>query len=63
VKAGDLIAEISAGTIELDMESANRNLSDAQSAYNELFDAPDVADLARARATLEESEATQKLME
>lgn len=63
VKAGDLIAEISAGTVELDMESANRNLSDAQSAYNELFDSPDEADLAKARATLEESEAAQKLME
>jgi len=63
VKTGDLIAEISAWTVNLDMESAQRNLSDAQATYNELFDAASAVDLARARATLEESESSLKLME
>ena len=63
VKAWELIAEISAGTAELDMESANRNLADAQSAYNELFATPKAGDLAKSKATLEESKASLDLME
>ena len=63
VKTWDLIAEISAWTVSLDMESAGRNLSDAQATYDELFDDPDPADFARARAALEESESSLTLME
>ena len=63
VKTWDLIAEISAWTVSLDMESAERNLSDAQATYDELFDDPDPADVARARAALEESESSLTLME
>ena len=63
VIAGDVIAEIDAGTADLDLESAERNLSDAQATYDELFDSADAADIAKAKATLEESRASLKLME
>lgn len=63
VKSWELIAEVSAGTAELDMESAQRNLSDAQASYNELFESADTADIAKTQASLEESESSLKLME
>ncbi|MFZ2256247.1 MAG: hypothetical protein WAW59_00155 [Patescibacteria group bacterium] len=45
------------------MESAQRNLSDAQASYNELFESADTADIAKTQASLEESESSLKLME
>lgn len=63
VSPGDVIAEIDAGTADLDLESARRNLSDAEASYNELFDSAEASDIAKVRASLEESEASIKLME
>lgn len=63
VKAGELIGEISAWTAELDMESAKRGLSDAQAAYDELFDSAEESDISKAKSTLEESESAMKLLE
>lgn len=63
VSPGDVIAEIDAGTADLDLESARRNLSDAEASYNELFDSAEASDIAKARASLEESEASLRLME
>jgi multidrug efflux pump subunit AcrA (membrane-fusion protein) len=63
VGAGELIAEIDAGTADLDLESAKRNLSDAEASFQELFDTAKESDITKAKATLEESESSLKLME
>lgn len=63
VKTGDIIAKIDPGTAELDLQSAERNLSDAEASYNDLFASAEASDIAKAKANLEQSQASLKLLE
>ncbi len=63
VKAGDLIAEVDAGSAGLDLQSAQLALSNAKLSYDKLFSTTTESDILKSKNTLTEAESALKLLE
>ena len=63
VKAGDLIAEVDAGSAGLDLQSAQLTLSNAKLSYDKLFSTTTASDILKSKNTLTEAESALKLLE
>lgn len=63
IKAGDLIAEVDAGSAGLDLQSAQLALSNAKLSYDKLFSTTTESDILKSKNTLTEAESALKLLE